>query len=223
LISGAVEFGWQGQRFGLLPQRAVYWREMSALLVADVHLGKAGAFRAAGVAVPEGVTGATLGRLSEAMRASGASRLIILGDLLHHRSGVDAGLLDALRAWREQHAALPIDLVLGNHDVCAGSLPPEIGITVHQDALELEGITLTHEPGEDAERPTIAGHVHPVVRLRGRGRQSVRGPAFVFGKHSALLPAFGAFTGGHVVTPNAEDAVFVVGPGEVAAVGRPAT
>jgi len=223
LIDGAVDFGWQGQRFGLLPQRALYWREMSALLVADVHLGKAGAFRAAGVAVPEGVTGATLDRLSDALRASGAARLILLGDLLHHRSGVDAALLDALRAWRETHAAITIDLVLGNHDIRAGRLPPDVGLTVHDDALELGGITLTHEPRDADTRPTIAGHVHPVVRLRGRGRQSVRGPAFVFGKHSALLPAFGAFTGGHVVTPNAEDAVFVVGPGEVAAVGRPAT
>jgi len=221
LIEGAVEFGWSGQRWVLLPQRAVYWRQMDALLVADVHLGKAGAFRAAGVAVPEGVTGATLARLSEALGASGAKRLIILGDLLHHRSGVDAALLDALRAWREQHAAVTIDLVLGNHDVRSGALPPEVGVAAHDAVLELDGITLTHLPRDNAKRATIAGHVHPVVRLRGRGRQSVRGPAFVFGEKQALLPAFGAFTGGHVVTPGTGDAAFVVGPGEVAAIAGP--
>lgn len=221
MISGTVEFDWHGQRWVLLPQRAVSWPERSALLVADVHLGKAGAFRAAGVAVPEGVTAATLARLSDALRSSDASRLIILGDLLHHRSGVDAALLEALRAWREQHAAVAIDLILGNHDVRAGTPPAELGIAVHDEALELGGITLTHTPRQADPRPTIAGHVHPVVRLRGRGRQSVRGPAFVFAKHSALLPAFGAFTGGHVVVPGAGDAVFVVGPGEVVAVGRP--
>ena len=126
-----------------------------------------------------------------------------------------------MHAWREQHGTLNIDLILGNHDVRAGTLPPEMGVAVHDEVLEIDGITLTHEPREADRRPTIAGHVHPVVRLRGRGRQSVRGPAFVFGKYRALLPAFGAFTGGQVVTPDAGDAVFVVGLGEVVAAARP--
>ena len=38
---------WCGEQFVLLPERAVHWPAADALVVADVHLGKPEAFRAA--------------------------------------------------------------------------------------------------------------------------------------------------------------------------------
>ena len=44
-----------GEKLDLLPQKAIYYPQHKTLLAADLHLGKAGHFRNAGIAVP--VTG----------------------------------------------------------------------------------------------------------------------------------------------------------------------
>ncbi|MCS6938648.1 MAG: DEAD/DEAH box helicase, partial [Roseiflexus sp.] len=53
-----------GEEVRLLPERALFWTRAATLILADPHIGKAGAFRAASVAVPEGTTTADLDRLS---------------------------------------------------------------------------------------------------------------------------------------------------------------
>ena len=78
---------WNDNHLALLPERAAVWIDGGALVVADVHLGKADSFRAAGVPVPAGVTETTLARLDAALRRAAVlapvERVIVLGDLLH--------------------------------------------------------------------------------------------------------------------------------------------
>src|SRR5690606_28386247 len=78
----AVEFG--GQALHLLGEGAIWWAHAGALLVSDVHLGKAAAFRANGLPVPEAVTDLDLARLSRLVERTGARRLIVLGDMVHN-------------------------------------------------------------------------------------------------------------------------------------------
>src|SRR4051812_6702373 len=68
-----------GEAVELLPQRALYWPAQQTLFVADVHLGKAAAFRAGGVPIPRGTTANDLDRLSMLITVTGARRLIVLG------------------------------------------------------------------------------------------------------------------------------------------------
>ncbi|MCS6939106.1 MAG: DEAD/DEAH box helicase, partial [Roseiflexus sp.] len=65
---------------------------------------------------------------------------------------------------------------------------------------------------------TLAGHLHPAVRLNGVGRQRVTLPCFWFGAQVGVLPAFGGFTGAALITPEPGDQVFVIADGEVVAV-----
>ena len=81
-----------GEPMRLLADRALYWPARRRLLVADLHLGKADTFRAAGIALPSGGTALDLGRLATLARSTGATSAWILGDVLHGRSD--------LRAWR---------------------------------------------------------------------------------------------------------------------------
>jgi metallophosphoesterase superfamily enzyme len=74
---------------------------------------------------------------------------------------------------------------------------------------------LQHEPEPCPGRHVLAGHVHPVYRLRGKGRQSLRLPCFQLGSEVSLLPAFGAFTGGHEVRREPGVRLFVSGDGRV--------
>ena len=106
----------------LFAERALLWTRMRTLFVADVHLGKAAAFRAGGVPVPRGSTAADLARLAALVDASGAQRLVVLGDFLHAKAGVVPALDAAFLAWRDAHPSLAITLVRGNHDANAGRI-----------------------------------------------------------------------------------------------------
>jgi DNA ligase-associated metallophosphoesterase len=198
-------------RLALLAQRAACLVDERCLLVADAHIGKAASFRRLGVPVPQGTTTQTLQRLSEAIAASGARRVVFLGDLLHSAHAHAPATLQALAEWRAQHAALDLLLVRGNHDQHAGDPPAKMGVTVVDEPLQLGGLALCHHPQPRDGTYVLAGHLHPCVVLGGRAHQRLRLPCFHFGDHVGVLPAFGAFTGMHALRPRPGERIFVVG------------
>ncbi|MEW6695325.1 MAG: ligase-associated DNA damage response endonuclease PdeM [Pseudomonadota bacterium] len=192
----------------LLPERALWWPAGATLFVADVHLGKAAAFRAAGLPVPGGTTQDNLQRLGALLTRHRAQRLVVLGDWLHARSGRTAAVLDALLAWRQAHAGLACVLVRGNHDGRAGDPPRVLEMTVVDEPWPCGPWQCRHAPPppddppgahERAEGIALCGHVHPVCVLHGPARERLRLPCFVLTRQALWLPAFGAFTGGHAV------------------------
>lgn len=210
-----VEIELCGTQLWLLADRALYWPARKALVVADVHFGKAGSYRALHQPVPRGSTAATLQRLDALLAAYACEQLIILGDFIHARSGRAAATLARLQEWRARHSTLQIRLIRGNHDRHAGDPPAELGIEVLDQPWLLPPFALQHEPQAHPERPVLAGHVHPVCVLRGRARQRLRLPCFVIDEQVSLLPAFGEFTGGWEVTPEATARLYLAGDGQV--------
>jgi DNA ligase-associated metallophosphoesterase len=208
--SGDLEIEVAGDRLRLLPERAAWWPAGRTLLVADVHFGKAASFRAQGVPVPGGTTAETLARLDALVNRLDAARIAFLGDFLHSRQGRVPGTLEALSAWRHRHAAIELLLVRGNHDVRAGDPPEALDVRVESGPFPAGPWLLCHEPGPQVGGYVLAGHIHPAVRLAGRANESLRLPCFWFGADSAVLPAFGAFTGTAVVEPRPGDRVCVI-------------
>jgi DNA ligase-associated metallophosphoesterase len=188
-----------GEHVELFAERALYWPRRRTLFVADVHLGKAAAFRAGGIPLPRGTTAGDLARLARLLAATRAERLVVLGDFLHARQGRTPAVERAFAAWRDRHRSLAITLVRGNHDAKAGDPPPAWRIEVVAEAHPLEPFLLCHEPpaaaGGSLFGYALAGHVHPGVHLAGAGLQSERLACFVLGQSRAILPAFGRFTG----------------------------
>lgn len=201
----------------MLPGRAAYWPRTATLLIADAHLGKAAAFRQAGIPVPQGTTEENLSRLSALVRDCGASRIVFLGDLVHDTAARHAAS-DAFVRWREQHRDLEVVLVRGNHDRRAGDPPREWNVITVAEPLVESGLALCHAPREVAGCYAISGHLHPGVRLSGRGRDSVRLPCFWFTPTYAVLPAFGAFTGLAEIRPAPVDTVYVEAEEGIAAI-----
>ena len=204
-----------GETLWLLPDKALYWPARRALLVADVHIGKAASFRALHQPVPRGTTEATLARLDQLLTSHECQMLIILGDFLHAKTARAPATMAKLQTWRERHAGLRIVLVLGNHDRHAGDPPHSLDIEVVEEPWLLAPFALQHEPVAHPQHPVLAGHVHPVFVLQGRARQRLRLPCFLMGDAISLLPAFGEFTGGWRVHPDAENRVFLAGAGRV--------
>lgn len=176
----------------LLGGRALQLPDHRALLIADLHLGKADIFRRAGIALPVGGTGNDLERLQQLVERSGCTELWILGDILHgpvHR----APWYQRWLAWREQHPQLQVHVVRGNHDRDLASAA--MRVQIHDTQASLGPFLLRHEPQPDAAAHVIAGHLHPLASLPGISR---RLPAFWLRKDVTVLPAFSGFTAGVV-------------------------
>ena len=203
-------FAWNG--LTLLPQRAVWREETRALFVADVHLGKAATFRAAGLPVPSGTTRENLARLDNLIEVLQPRRLVVLGDLFHDRAAYREATLREVAAWRAARASLAVTLVAGNHDARAGGPPASLALELVEEPFAFDGLELRHLPLDDDGEgpPALAGHLHPAARLSGPGHDSLRLPCFVMRGRQVILPAFGEFTGASLVAANATTGLCVV-------------
>lgn len=198
----------------LLPSGAIYCAALDTLFVADVHLGKAATYRRLGQPVPAGTTSQTLAQLSRDILHHRVGHLIVLGDFLHgphvQRS---ASTLQTIDRWRHAHAQCAMTLIRGNHDDRAGDPPQTWDINVVDEPYVFEGMACCHDRHgvqSNEDLPVLWGHAHPVALLRGRARERFRLPCFVVGDRHLLLPAYGAFTGGHVYETAPDDVLYVI-------------
>jgi DNA ligase-associated metallophosphoesterase len=204
-----------GESLELLSAKALHWPRRKTLFIADPHWGKAAAFRAAGIAVSLDPLAADLERLGGLLHSTGASQLVILGDLFHAKSGRSLPVLDTITAWRAKYAEIEVQLIRGNHDRAAGDPPTDWRFECRAEPVIEPPFALKHFPGEIRGFYTLAGHLHPAFTLRGSARQRLRFPCFHFRMTSAILPAFGSFTGTAHITPASGERIFVVVDGEV--------
>lgn len=215
MVDGDVTLEIEGERVVLMPEHALWMPERRMLLVGDTHFGKAATFRAGGIFVPRGTTATTLARLDSAIARSNAARVVILGDLLHAREGRSLETLRLVAEWRASRPAMEVVLVRGNHDRAAGDPPESLGIECVDPPLVDGPFAFTHHPRVVEGHYDVAGHVHPAVRLHGRGRQWERLPCFWARRDGMVLPAFGDFTGLGDIELAEGDRAFAVADGSV--------
>lgn len=193
----------------LLAAKALYWPEPKLLCIADAHFGKAAAYRALGQPVPHGTTAANLLHLDVMLAQYPTNLLVFLGDFLHGPHSHSPQTLAALRMWRQRHAELACVLIRGNHDFRAGDPPVDMGIEMVNEPLLRGPFALRHTPCAHAGRHVVAGHVHPVFQLHGKGRQRLRLPCFHNTDEMTVLPSFGDFTGGYAIETRPDSRIFV--------------
>ncbi|GAA4017418.1 ligase-associated DNA damage response endonuclease PdeM [Actimicrobium antarcticum] len=206
-----------GEILQLLPQRAAYWPREKMLIIADIHFGKAAAFRAKGVPVPHGTTDQNLQELDNLLRQFEVSQILFLGDFLHAKTARAPATLAALHTWRATHPDLHLILVRGNHDLHAGDPPATLRMQMVDEPHQVGAFTFCHHPAPLPDTYVLAGHVHPVYRLAA-ANDRLRLPCFVIGERHAILPSFGAFTGGFAVTPAPGERVMLIADDRVFAV-----
>jgi DNA ligase-associated metallophosphoesterase len=176
---------------------ALFWEEQRLLVVSDLHLEKGSSFAARGVLLPPYDTLATLSRLAAVIARHDPRMVIALGDSFHDStaherlSSSDSEVLAAMQVRRDWI------WISGNHDP---ALPSDLGGVVASE-VAIGPIVFRHEPiGAVGE---IAGHLHPKARVATRGRSMER-RCFASDGERAVMPAFGAYTGGL----NIRDAAF---------------
>lgn len=191
-------------------QRALYRPDTGTLMVADVHVGKGGVFRRAGIAVPSGDTDTDIGRLDALIQELEPRRLVILGDLAHGEATVESGWVDRVRTWRHRHPGIDMLLVEGNHDRHFDARV--VGLTTLSEPVMEPPFVLSHHPEPDPRGYVLSGHVHPGIVVRDGWRKH-RLPAFFFGASLGMLPAFGTMTGLKILDAEKGQTVIAVTPG----------
>jgi len=170
---------------------ALYWPDEKALVVADLHLEKGSAFAARGILLPPYDTASTLARLAGLIERYAPRIVVALGDSFHDGDG-PARMADISRTALKmlQHGCDWV-WISGNHDP-----DPANGIGGRfAEALALGPLTFRHQPLPQPCGGEVAGHLHPVARVAGRGR-AVSRPCFASDGRRLVMPAFGAYTGG---------------------------
>lgn len=186
-------------------KRAIFWQAKRALLVADLHLGKAGHFRKAGIPLPAAITLDDLFRLEELIQEFQPMKCYFLGDLFHSDYNKEFLLL---KTCIEKYTNVEFVLIKGNHDIVSPQQIKETGIAAIHEDVEIPPFQFTHHPKVHKNLYNIAGHLHPGYRVRGAARQSASIPIFYFGKQQAILPAFSAFSGKALIKPKTGDVLF---------------
>ena len=168
---------------------ALYWPEEGLLAIADLHLEKGSSFATRGVLLPPYDTAATLAGVVRLVARYAPRTLLALGDSFHDGAGpariapADRAGLAALQRGREWM------WIAGNHDP---DRPDGLGGSFC-GLLAISALTFRHDPTGAAGE--IAGHLHPVARLRTRGRSMSR-RCFASDGTRLVMPAFGAYAGG---------------------------
>lgn len=197
-----------GQTFWLSAQRCAFWEEQKALIVSDLHFGKTGHFRKAGIAVPQGIFKEDLQRLVALIDFFKPTQIIAVGDLFHSRANLE---LELFKRWRADFPNLKFHLVKGNHDVLQNDWYKQADVVVWEEQLEMDNIYFNHEKcSEAADTFSFCGHLHPGVVIQGIGKQTLRFPCFYFTPTYCILPAFSRFTGTASVTKKDADAVYAI-------------
>jgi DNA ligase-associated metallophosphoesterase len=168
---------------------AFFWESERLLIVSDLHLEKGSSYAARGVLLPPYDTVATLSRLSAVIARHDPRSVIALGDSFHDRKAherLSAGDREAVTALQVRRDWI---WIAGNHDP---ALPSDIGGIVASE-VAVGAIVFRHQPTGAAGE--IAGHLHPKARVTTRGRTMER-RCFASDGMRAVMPAFGAYTGG---------------------------
>lgn len=204
------------EQFVLFPQKAIFWKSQNALLLSDLHLGKINHFRKAGIPVPSKANDHNLEVLLDLVALCKPARIVCLGDLFHSHYNTEWEVFGEVV---RHFSHITFELVQGNHDIMGKYQYARKGIQVY-DSLVIGKFLLTHHPLESVPEGmyNIAGHIHPGVSLRGKGRQAMTLPCFFFSEHQAFLPAFGKFTGLARIAPKRHDRIYIVADDKVMSV-----
>lgn len=204
------------QLFGLMPQKALYWYAEKALILSDIHLGKATHFRKNGIPMPALAGMNDLHALAALIQQVETEKIFIVGDLFHSNLNLEWNwFLEFLN----NHPHIQFTLLRGNHDILASYHLKQANFNTQHKYINHQ-ICLIHEPRGDENEYVICGHIHPGYTLRGKGKQVLRLPCFVLGSNRTILPAFGKLTGLANFEQEKDDEIYVIADSEIIRIKR---
>jgi len=155
------------------PWPALLIEKLSAVAVADLHIGLEEQREREGIHIPRSLLPEILAYVTRPLERLGVQRVVLLGDVKHEFGYPQptewAGVKKLLRVLLQK--GLHVDVVRGNHDNYIAAILRELGLPLHDPALLLEDIAFFHghlDPHvlPEEARLIVTGHEHPSVVIR---------------------------------------------------------
>ena len=191
------EFSLSGVKMLAAPSGAIWLPEDEIAVVSDLHLGKANRIaRREGRLTPPYETMETLTRLADVLAKFQPRTVICLGDSFDDAYAASQFSEDECSFIASLMAGRRWIWIAGNHDPA----PTDFGGS-HLREYVVGPLVFRHI-AEDGAKGEVSGHYHPKVRMRGRR------PCFLVDDRRVILPAFGVYTGGMLVSDPVFDDLF---------------
>tara|TARA_B100000674_G_scaffold497684_1_gene532406 strand:- start:41 stop:691 length:651 start_codon:yes stop_codon:yes gene_type:complete len=187
MYSQSINFG--KEVFFALPSKALYWKKLETLIVADLHLGKSISFAKNKQFLPPYDTKETLEKLYKTLDEVKPKKLIIVGDLIHDFDSILSLQKNDYKNLKGYIEKIKFIWVKGNHDN-----DTNIEGFEKYSNYKIYNFMFSHQP-VISPLYQICGHYHPKVNIIHRGK-SIFKAAFVHNRKILILPSFGAYTGG---------------------------
>ncbi len=158
-------------------ERAFFISDLSAVVIADLHIGYEEELRKEGIKIPD-PTEEMIGRIEKIISKKRAKRLIILGDVKH-----PIGPCEKIKALEKIDVELSV--VKGNHDggieeILGGKIYPSSGFRIGN-----YGFIHGHSwPGKEIMEAKFVfmGHLHPEIELKDSVGKIHRYPCHLVGE-----------------------------------------
>lgn len=197
LAMSSYEFSLSGVKMLATRSGALWLPEDEIVVVSDLHLGKANRIaRREGRLTPPYETMETLTRLADVLAEFRPRTVICLGDSFDDDHAAEQFSEDETAFITSLMAGRRWIWIAGNHDPA----PTEFG-GAHLAELVVGPLVFRHI-AEEGAAGEISGHYHPKVRMRGRR------PCFLVDDRRVILPAFGVYTGGLLISDPVFDDLF---------------
>ena len=162
------------------------------LIVADLHFEKAATLnQKRGASFPPFDSRETLMRLRDVIIRLDPKRIIFLGDTWHDSYGPFRMRAEDHAFFRDLIFNRQAEFVAGNHDENISEIE---GLTICKE-IKIGEVIFRHEPIDDKNLFQISGHLHPVAKVKQKGRV-IRRRCFYLSDRQCVLPAMGVLTGG---------------------------
>ncbi len=210
MLNNSISIRVKSILIGLLPEKGLWLEDQQVLILSDLHFGKIQHFRKTGIPLPEESEDKAIERLIYLVQKLSPRSVWFLGDLFHshynHQWEIFGQVIKAFPNTK-------FTLIDGNHDILSDYQYDKFNIARVREKT-IGPLLFSHEP-ITTDAYNIHGHLHPGITLKGKGKQHLKLPAFIFKETSALVPAFGDFTGAVKVKTSPKDRVFAVADNRV--------
>ncbi len=190
---------------------ALYHQESDMVVISDLHLGLEGSMTYEGSYVPQFQLDELKEDLRGAAEETGASRVLVNGDLKHEFSTTRFSEEKEIREFIEflQELFSEVVLVKGNHDTFVVQIAEDYGLELEDyhlenDVLFYHGHRELDLLGAEGYDTVVIGHEHPALSLKDEIGVKEKVDCFLYGEMDnesrlIVMPAFSKISGGSTV------------------------
>lgn len=181
-----------------------WYKKRNSVFLTDLHLGYESVQREDGISLPPFQKEEILDRLADVKNEYNPDSFIVLGDFKHNfgrgKKQESNEILDIMDYIMEDSSLV---MIKGNHDNYLKNYANIKGVTLYEEKMVLEDVTLTH--GHQKVRRNkllVIGHEHPAVEMKDEVGSKMRLPCFLYHPEEKILvlPAFDPLSEGRDVT-----------------------